>query len=108
MTSASRLVTYISGACPIHKTLVPNFYLAMITKLKLELLAKVLPHVITDENNASIVHNIINGKRTSMSFQKAVLQSDVITGENLSGMVEDYEASQEAKKSEAAYYSDEN
>ena len=79
----------------------------MLTKLKLDLLAKVLPHVITDENNASIVHNIINGKRTSMSFQKAVLQSDIISGENISGMVEEYEAAQEAKKQEAAFYSDE-
>lgn len=79
----------------------------MIYKLKLDLLKKVLPFVIDGDENKTIVHNIINGKRTAMSFQKAVLKADHITGEDVSGMVEAYEVEQSAKKEEAALYAEE-
>ena len=79
----------------------------MIYKLKLDLLKKVLPSFINDADHAYIVSNILNGKRTAISFQKAVLKADIITGENVSGMVEEYEANQEAKKEEASIYADE-
>ena len=79
----------------------------MIYKLKLDLLKKVLPFVIDGDENKTIVHNIINGKRTAMSFQKAVLKADNITGEDVSGMVEAYEVEQAAKKEEASLYADE-
>jgi hypothetical protein len=79
----------------------------MIYKLKLDLLKKVLPFVIEGDENKTIVNNIINGRRTHMSFQKAVLKCDAITGDNVSGMVEAYEEVQASKKEEAAYYSDE-
>ena len=78
----------------------------MIYKLKLDLLKKVLPFVVDGDENKTIVHNIINGKRTAMSFQKAVLKADHITGENVSGMVEAYEEDQAAKKEEAETYAD--
>ena len=79
----------------------------MIYKLKLDLLKKVLPFVVDGDENKTIVHNIINGKRTAMSFQKAVLKADNITGEDVSGMVEAYEVEQAAKKEEASLYADE-
>lgn len=79
----------------------------MIYKLKLDLLKKVFPSVIENDEHLSVVHNIIHGKRTAMSFQKAVLKADFITGENVSGVVESYEEDQASKKEEAEIYADE-
>ena len=78
----------------------------MIYKLKLDLLTKVIPSVIHDEQEQKLVMNILTGRRTNMGFQKACFKFDDITGQDISGMVEAYEDEQEAKKSEAEQYAE--
>ena len=70
----------------------------MIYKLKLEILEKVIPSLITAPNEQKMVMTILTGRRSNMGFQKACFKFDAITGEDISGMVEAYEDSIEAKK----------
>ena len=78
----------------------------MIYKLKLEILEKVIPSLITDPNEQKMVMTILTGRRSNMGFQKACFKFDAITGEDISGMVEAYEDSIEAKKAEAEEFAE--
>lgn len=78
----------------------------MIYKLKLDILEKVLPSVVTDPDQQKAVMSILKGKRSQMGFQKACFKFDAITGEDISGIVEAYEDAEEAKKAEAAQFAE--
>lgn len=78
----------------------------MIYKLKLDLVGKVFRSLIPDSQHQEIFDNILNGRRTSMAFQKAVLKCDHLTGEDISGIVENYEEEQNAKQAEAKLYAE--
>ena len=78
----------------------------MIYKLKLDILEKVIPSLITDPNEQKMAMTILTGRRSNMGFQKACFKFDAITGEDISGMVEAYEDSIEAKKAEAEEFAE--
>tara|TARA_R110002020_G_scaffold68915_1_gene179748 strand:+ start:649 stop:885 length:237 start_codon:yes stop_codon:yes gene_type:complete len=78
----------------------------MIYKLKLDLLEKIIPSIVTDPEHQKMVMNIVSGRRSHMSFQKACINFDIITGDDISGMVEEYEDAQESKREEAEQFSD--
>jgi hypothetical protein len=78
----------------------------MIYKLKLDLVGKVFRSLIPDAQHQEIFDNILNGRRTSMAFQKAVLKCDSLTGEDISGIVENYEEEQNTKNAESKLYAE--
>tara|TARA_R100001530_G_scaffold116825_1_gene83930 strand:+ start:360 stop:596 length:237 start_codon:yes stop_codon:yes gene_type:complete len=78
----------------------------MIYKLKLDILAKIIPAYVTDEAARTILMNIVTLRRSHMRFQKSLFKADTYTGDDISGMVEAYEEELEAKKAEAAEFTD--
>lgn len=74
----------------------------MIYKLKLDILEKVIPAYVTDKEACDVLMNIVTLHRTAMRFQKSLFKADIVTNEDISGIVEAYEIKMAEKKAAAS------
>ncbi len=67
---------------------------------------RLITHFIDDEGKREIANNILNCRKTDMGFVYSCIEASSITGEDIVGMVKEYDAEQKEKRDEAAKFSE--
>jgi hypothetical protein len=65
---------------------------------------KLVPHLVEDDTNRRLLENILNCRKSEMSFVHSCITASSITGEDITGLVMEYEQNIREKRQEAEKY----
>jgi hypothetical protein len=76
----------------------------MIYKLRQDIMRKLVPHLVEDDTNRELLTNILNCRKSEMGFVHSCITASTITGEDITGLVMEYERNLKEKRQEAEQY----